>query len=98
MRAFLMTGTRLKLVLPLAAAIAIAQPAAAADVAVAPNATPLPQYVQDFGYGDDYYGYYNSYYHPACPKHYYYACHYYPTGVPYCGCWPGGELQYPLPY
>ncbi len=89
MRTFLETGMRLTCAAALAAAAvglaAIPLPAAAADVAIAPNATPLPQLAQTYDYGDGYY----SYYRPACPDRYYYACRPDPNGNPHCACWPG---------
>jgi hypothetical protein len=99
MRAFRKPGMRPALTAALAAAaIALAAkplPAAAADVTIPLNATPVPQLVQGYapqGYvyqAYDFGGRYYDYDRPACPEHYYYTCKYGPYGTPQCTCWPG---------
>jgi len=64
-------------------------PAAAADVTIAPNATPLPRLAQGYEQASEYgAGYYDNY-RPACPDRYYFTCRYDPAGIPHCACWPG---------
>lgn len=92
MRALRKAGRRLNLTITIAAAAvglaATALPAAAADIVVTPNATPLPQLAQDYDAGDGYDAYYGSY-RPVCPYRYYYTCRRDPDGIPHCACWPG---------
>jgi hypothetical protein len=89
MRGFIMASKQLKITAALAAVAIglIPLSAAAADAALRLNATPLPrtaqsQIAQADGYGD-------SYYRPACPVRYYYACRSDALGNDHCACWPG---------
>lgn len=69
-------------------AAAMAFPAAAADITVTPNATPVPRLArgQDVSVG---YSIRVDEYPPACPYRYFYACRVDFTGIPQCACWPG---------
>jgi hypothetical protein len=102
MRARAAAGSGLKLGLKVAAPLAAAliglalmpRLAAAADVAIAPDATPLPRLAQGYEYDDGHYGYYR----PACPEHYFYTCRHDSVGAPHCACWPDAGLYLFGPY